>query len=388
MPRPVLVLMLARTLNRLAAFSLPFAALVLVQRHGASVTTAGLVLAGFGLATIPSRLAGGRLADRIGRRRTIVLGLAGCAAAQLAFAAAPSLAAAAVAVVVLGLVFELYEPPSQALVADLCAEEERPAAFAMLGAALAAAGVLAGLLATWLGRLDLRLLLVADAMSCLLGAGLVWWGLPPDRPSAGAAADAGTGPWRDRRLLAMLAAGTAFATLYFQIFVGLPLTLVARGLPADRLGLLLATAAATVVGGQAVLRRLPEPRDGFSAMTLGYLLLAAGLALTAAAHGLTGFLVATVVWSAGDLLLLGHPYAVVARLAPAGATGRYLAAYGTCWGLAAVVAPLLGTQLLAHAGPAALWLACAGLALLLAAVQPVLRAACQPVPSLEGRCTA
>ncbi len=111
-------------------------------------------------------------------------------------------------------------------------------------------------------------------------------------------------------------------------------------------------------------------------MALGYLLLGAGMALTAAAHGLTGFVVATGVWSTGDLLLLGHPYAVVTRLAPAGATGRYLAAYGTCWGAAAVVAPLLGTQLIARAGPAALWLTCAGLALGLAIAQPALRRTC------------
>jgi len=260
LPRPVRVLVVARCVNRLAAFSLPFAALVLVERDGASVTTAGLLLAGFGLATIPSRLAGGRLADRLGRRATIVLGLIGCAAAQLAFAAAPGLAVAGAAVVALGLVFEVYEPPSQALVADLCPEDRRPAAFGALGAALAAAGVAAGLLATVLGRVDLRLLLVADAVSCLLCAGLVRWGLPADHPAAadGAAPPpVGTSPFRDLRLVAMLAAGTAFATLYLQISIGLPLTLVARGLPADRLGPLLTVSAATVVCGQAVLRRLP-----------------------------------------------------------------------------------------------------------------------------------
>lgn len=376
------VLVAARCVNRLAAFSLPFAALVLVQRDGASVSTAGLLLAGFGLATIPSRLAGGWLADRAGRRATIVLGLTGCAVTQLAFAAAPRLWVAGVAVVALGLVFELYESPSQALVADLCSEAQRPGAFGLLGAALAAAGVAAGLLAAALGHLDLRLLLVADAVSCLLGAALVRWGLPPDRPAPAAAAAsvpaAARSPWRDPRLLAMLGAGTTFATLYLQISIGLPLTLMARGLPADRLGLLLTVSALTVIGGQVALRRSGRLTDleGFRSMALGYLLLAAGLVVTGLVHSLVGFVLATAVWSAGDLLLLGHPYAVVSRLAPAGASGRWLAAYGVSWGLAAVAAPLLGTQLMAHAGPTALWLSCATLALLLAGLQPTLRRVC------------
>ena len=75
--RPVLVLVAARAVNQLGAFTLPFLAVVLVRDRHASLATAGLVTALFGVATIPSRLAGGRLADRIGNRGTIVLGLTG-----------------------------------------------------------------------------------------------------------------------------------------------------------------------------------------------------------------------------------------------------------------------------------------------------------------------
>ncbi|MEU6995754.1 hypothetical protein ABZ953_34520 [Streptomyces sp. NPDC046465] len=81
---------------------------------------------------------------------------------------------------------------------------------------------------------------------------------------------------------------------------------------------------------------------------------------------------ATVVWSVGDLLLMGRVYAVVAGLAPAGAAGRYLAVYGTSWGVAGIAAPLVGTQLLERAGPAGLWSAMALACLLLAVLQPVL----------------
>jgi hypothetical protein len=76
-------------------------------------------MAGFGAATIASRLAGGWLADRIGRRATIVTGLVMTAVAQLVLTGAPNLVAAAVAVAFLELAFETYEPPSQALVVDV-----------------------------------------------------------------------------------------------------------------------------------------------------------------------------------------------------------------------------------------------------------------------------
>ena len=56
------------------------------------------------------------------------------------------------------------------------------------------------------------------------------------------------------------------------------------------------------------------------------------------------------------MLLLGLPFAIVSGLAPEGARGRYLAAYGVWWGFAAVLSPLLGTRLLETGGPRLLWL--------------------------------
>ncbi|MGZ4438540.1 MAG: MFS transporter [Nocardioidaceae bacterium] len=383
LPRTVRLLVLARAVNRLGAFSLPFLAVLLVRRYGVGLGAAGLVMGAFGAATIPSRLCGGRLADRIGRRRTIVLGLGGCAVAQLGIAAAGSLAAATGAVVVLGLVFELYEPPSQAMLADACTPEQRPAAFGLLAAAVAAAGLAAGPLAAWLGHVDLRWLFVADAVTCLAGATVVRFGLPDDRPDPVAAVVARANPWRDPRLLAMLAVGTGFATVYLQVTVGLPLTLVTCGLPAADLGLLLTVSAATVVLGQPLLRRAPAGFTGFRAMAAGYVVLAAGLAATGCATSLPGFVAATALWSVGDLLLMGHTSAVVAALAPAEARGRYQAAFGTCWGLAAVAAPLAGTALLGAGGPLLLWWACAATALLLATVQPAQRRRCSAPVSIR-----
>ena len=360
-------LVAARAVNRLGAFALPFTAAILVEDFGTSVTTAGLVVASFGVATIPSRLAGGVLADRWGRRPTMLLGLVGCAVAQLAFAASPTLLAAAVSVTLLGLVFELYEPPSQAIVADLCPAEQRPRAYSLLGTALAVAGVAAGLLAAVLGTFDLRWLLVADAVSCLAAAGMVAVVVPAGGAAAAAGADVpGGSPWRDRRLLLMWLAGTGFATLYMQAMVGLPLTLLERGLPAGRMGWLLAVSALVMVVAQRATRGWsPTP---FRAMAVGYVLLAVGMGLAGLAGTTAGFVLAVAVWSVGDLLLLGHPFAVVAGLAPPGGSARYLAAYGTCWGVASVLAPVIGTRLLA-VDPAWLWGCSAGLALVLATVQ-------------------
>ena len=373
LPRSVWLLLAARGVNQLGAFSISFLTVLIINDYRAGIATAGLVSAAFGLATIPSRLLGGRLADRLGQRRTILLGLTGCAAAQLGIAAARSLTATALLAVLLGLVFELYEPPCQAMIAEAVPPEQRVRAFGLLTAVLAAGGMGAGLIAAALGHWDLRWLFVADALSCLLCAAVLGAVLPADRAGAvGHRADPrrpdGVKPWRDRALLAMLASGTAFALVHLQITMLLPLSLERRGLPASDAGLLFAVSAGTVIAAQPLLRlkrlsALPAP----TALALGYLLLAVGLAGYAAAAGLAPSLVATLVWSLGDLLIMGRAYAVVADLAPPGGAGRYLAVFGISWGIAGIAAPVVGTQILQRAPVGVLWAGMAGLCLALAA---------------------
>ena len=369
------ILVTARAVNRLGAFTLPFLGVILTVELGASVAEAGLILTLFGVATIPSRILGGQLADRLGRRRTIVLGLTGCALAQTWIAFSSSLWSAILAVGLLGLVFEIYEPPSQATIADVTHPADRPAAYGLLGAAMAAAAVVAGLLAAALSHWNMRWLFAIDAITCLACATLIGLALPTDQ-RAGAAAEttAGGTAWRDRRLLLLLITGTALATLYMQLILGLPLTLIERKLPAPSIGIIVTISALTLIAGQRLLRagRL-RALDDFQAMAIGYLLLGVGLLANGFVHNLAGFLAAAVVWSLGDLLLLGRYYTIVSNLAPDHMRGRYLAVFGISWGIASTIAPLTGTQLLDTSGPAGLWTSCAVLALVLAAIQPALR---------------
>jgi MFS family permease len=383
LPSEVWVLVVARTVNRLGAFTLPFLTVVLTDSFGASVATAGGIVALFGAATIPSRIIGGYLADAIGHRNTIVLGLLLTAVFQIALAVAPSIFLAALAAVMIGLAFEIYEPPSQALVADVVeGDGDRVTAYGLYSAALAAAGVVGGLLAALVGGIDLRLLFVADGITCIACAFLVRFGLRPHAVAEVVADDVeakhglAPSPWRDPLLLAMLAAGTGFAVLYLQLNVALPLTLAARGMDPSWLGLVFAISGLTIVVGQPLLTLGPVARlSHFRAMSFGFVLLGLGFALNGQVTSFPGFVVATILWSIGDLVLLGRAYALVALLAPAASRGRYMSVYGISWGVAAMLGPLLGTQLIEQVKIAGTWFVLAGLCGLLALSQPIIAAA-------------
>jgi MFS family permease len=387
----------ARAVNQLGAFSLAFLTVLMCRVMGASLADAGAVAALFGLATIPSRLMGGRLADKVGRRRTILTGLAGCAVAQLGIAVAPDLAAAAGCAVLLGFAFELYEPPCQAMIAEATTPDERAPAYALLTTALAVGNMGAGLVADIVGRSGLRWLFVVDAASCLACAAIVYLGLPADRRAPGlavlnpatgpvAARPRGTrtrgtrtrgtrtrqaSPWRDPALLALTAAGTVFALIYMLTLVALPLSMAAEDLNPASAGLVMAAGTLMMVLGRPLLRMRPlaSLSDPVAAGS-GFILMAAGLAGYGAAHSLAALLAPAAVWSIGNLLLAGRALAVVTALAPAGATARYLAVYGMSWGVATVAAPVAATQLISSLGAPALWAAASALCLVMAVVQP------------------
>jgi MFS family permease len=115
-----------RTLG--AALYLPFLALFLVNVLRLSYLTEGAVLAGIGGASLPFSYVGGLLADRIGRRRLILLGLAGEAATTgfLAYSfALRSLEGAIGAALAASLITTIAGPAAIAYVSDLAEGSER-----------------------------------------------------------------------------------------------------------------------------------------------------------------------------------------------------------------------------------------------------------------------
>ncbi|WP_343761562.1 MFS transporter [Deinococcus depolymerans] len=371
LPPTVRLLIFARAVNRMGAFSLPFLAALLVQGGQFSLPDVGLLLGLFGAATIPSRLLGGMFSDRIGPVQTMVAGLIGCAVFQALLGADLGKAMTIAAVIGLGLAFELYEAPSQTLIADLTPEPTRPQAYGWLGAALAGSAVAAGLLAAATGSSNLHILFLIDALTCMAAAGLVGWQLRAVAvPEQQASLDSAARPWRDPLLLGLFGINTVFASVYLQVPAVLSFSVLRYSAPAADAGLLLALSAAIIALGQPILQRGPAVlRQPLSALIWGYVMVGLGFLASAMSQTIGQLAWAIVVASVGDLLLLGHAYSVVARIAPVQARARYFAVYGTSWGLAAMVSGPTMTALLETGGSARYWFVAACAAFTLAATQ-------------------
>ena len=352
-----------RVVNRIGGFGMSFLGLRMARDLGLSLTAVGLVLALFGLCTMPSRILGGVLTTRLGARATIIVGLLACAAAQLIIAFGSKIPVVIAGVLALGLAYEIIEPATQALVVETVPGAKQASTFALLWSSIAVAGVVSGVLVAPLAPWGVSALFVADALSSLLAAAVAAR-LLPSTTSAVASP-----PWRSaltRRLIVWTGIGTLYAVLVMVIVFMLPLAVEVAGWSPVVTGWLLAVAAAAAIGAQRLVARWEERMRPATMLVIGHVVLAAGLALWAT--GELAFLVlGAVLEGASGAFCLSTYQAVAGRMAQPGLAAAVMTVFGLSWGVAAVVAPAVGTALLAR-GSGMLWLACAAASLVLAAL--------------------
>ncbi|MEV8534854.1 MFS transporter [Streptomyces sp. NPDC051211] len=371
LPPTVWTVFAGTVINRLGYMVTPFLVFFLAAR-GVTGTETSYVLGALGAGNLLGPAVGGLLADRIGRRPTMLIGLLGSAAAQGALFAAPGVATMAAAALLVSAAGAMVSPAAYALMADTVDPERRQRAYALLGWGVNIGTAVAGVLGGFLAAQGYWLLFAVDATTMVVYAVVVATRLrEPARPVAVAASQSGAGAKagsrspaagagygvvvRDRLLLVLLAVFGVQLFVYSLTEVALPMAIHDSGLSPAVYGAMAAVNAALVVLLQpfatARLAHLPQ----LPVQSAAGALVALGVALTGLADGVLGFAFSVVVWSLGEVVGAGIAAATIANLAPAHARGRYQGAFSWAWGLSRFAALTLGVTLYTSVGPAALW---------------------------------
>ncbi|MFF0555941.1 MFS transporter [Streptomyces sp. NPDC004266] len=358
LPSVVWTIFAGTIVNRLGYLVTPFLVFFLASR-GVTGGDTSYVLGALGAGNLIGPAVGGVLADRIGRRPTMLIGLIGAAAAQGALFLAPGVWTMAGAALLISAAGSTVSPAAYALLADAVDSERRQRAYALFGWGVNIGTAVAGVLGGYLAAQGYWLLFAVDAGSMLLYAAVVAIRLPEPRRSAptGPAKDGiGYGVvLRDRLALLLLPLFGVQLFVYSLTEVALPLAVRDSGLSPAVYGAMAAVNAILVVALQpfatAWLARLPQ----VAVQSAGSGLIAVGVALTGLADGIAGYTVSVVIWSLGEVVVAGIAAGVFANLAPAHARGRYQGAFSWTWGAARFGALTLGVTTYTTLGPATLW---------------------------------
>ena len=352
-------LCIGRLSNQVGAFTLTFLTLLMTQRGHLSVPQAGMVMAAFSLATFPSRILGGRLADSWSQRGSVVLGLLLTSAAQLALFAASSTSVLVCAAILLGLAFEIYEPGSAALVERSTTLEDRSGGYSVLSVFIQIGSVMTGLLAVVLVGYGVRWLFLADAGSSLAGAGIIaLMGGPAQSDAARSRPVRSVKPrLADSRLFTLTLLACVYASCYLAVTSVLPLTMTSLHVAPQGIGVVLTVSSIMSIVLVPVMLRVLKGRSDRKVLSWAYVVMGLGFGLTGFSRSLPEFVGSAVLWATGEILALGCAQAIVSRGIDPGNMASGMAFYGLSWSVGGIVAPLAGTMLLAHVGPRWTWAA-------------------------------
>jgi len=358
LPRPFWYLVAGTFVNRIGFVVEPFLALYLSGPRRLTPATVGVVLACFGAGSLTSQIVGGYLADRVGRRATLVIGMAGTAASFVILASVRNLVLIAVAAALSGLLIDVYRPALSAAVADLVPAHARARAYALIywavNLGVAVAGILGGLLADrsyWL-------LFLADAATCLGFAVIIARAVPETRPASPSGDSGGyRDVLRDGVAMGLFLSILLSSVVYMQQLVTLPLAVRASGLSAGAYGLIYAMNPVAVIVAQPLVLRLIDRLRAVPTVAASSLILGVGFGLTAFARSVPAFAATVVVWTIGEIGFNAVVPALIASIAPAHLRGRYNGLIGMAFGASSLLGPLAGTWLFG-VGPGLLWLAC------------------------------
>jgi MFS family permease len=380
LPRQFWFLWTGTLINRLGAFVVIYLAIYLTQALHFSQSQAGLVLGAYGVGGAVGTMTGGVLADRWGRRPTLLTAQFGAAGLMLALGFAEGFWQLAAGAVLLGLFAEGVRPAFQAMMIDLVPDKDRVRAYSLnywaINLGFATAAVLAGFAA----QFDYLLLFVVDAGTTLITAAISLVFLAETRPARtsrpATARPARGGPglgtvFRDRVFLSFVALNFFVVLVIMQHMSTLPIAMSADGLSPATFGWVIAVNGLMIVAGQLFIPKLIDGRNRNRMLALATLIMGVGFGLNAFAGTVALYALSVVIWTLGEMLQTPSNAALIAELSPAALRGRYQGVNSLSWSAGSALAPIVGGFVQQHLGSTVLWLGCAGIGAVVAAGQVV-----------------
>lgn len=358
LPGEYWILFSGTLVNRFGHFVIPFLAIYLSQQgYDAKVTS--LTMGAYGLGALIAGAIGGYLADRIGRKHTMLLACAGSAFSMLLLSQARGVPELVSATFLNGLLSAIYGPAASALISDLVPPERRVRAFSCqrfaINLGFAAGMATAGFMATR----SFFALFLADAATTLVLGALVLFGV------------------KRRPRLARERSGWGVALRHMQTNVPFQLAIAATfligvvfwqmsssyalqatkgaGLDEHVYGLLMALNGVLIVCAELPLTSYTKRFPAIPTMAVGYLIVGVGMGLNAFGASVVLLVASMLVFTIGEMIALPVNNGYMAGLAPDEMRGRYQGVMSISWSCATMIGPSMGITLYEYSPPL-LWL--------------------------------
>jgi len=362
------VLVMATFIDRVGGTLIfPFFALYITQKFGVGMTQAGVLIAIFSMSGFLGSMVGGALADKFGRRGMVLFGLVFSALSSLSMGVVNRLSVFYLLAAAVGALSDIAGPARQAMVADILPEEKQAEGYGILRVAGNLAWIVGPMIGGLLAAKSYLLLFILDAISSLITAAIVYKLVPETKPDLSEAQRQETffetlGGYRlvmaDKVYMAFLVTSVLMLIVYQQMYNTLSVFLRdVHSVSTQGYGFLLSLDAGTVVIFQLWIARKISSYAPMAMMAIGTVLYLVGFTMFGFVSTYLFFVIAILIITLGEMIVMPVGQAVVARFAPGDMRGRYMAFYSLSWTIPASVGPWAAGLVMDNYDPNWVWYA-------------------------------
>ncbi|MFX1279531.1 MAG: MDR family MFS transporter [Promethearchaeota archaeon] len=365
-PSAFKVLTLATFIDMLGSFLLyPFYALYITAHFGVGMTEVGILFSIFSAGNIFGGIVGGALADKYGRRAMVIIGLVVSGIGSIFMGLIDDLILFYLIAGFLGLVGNFGGPARQAMVADLLPKEKQAEGFGILRVAFNLSATVGPILGGFLATRSFILLFIADAISSLITAMIVYLVIPETKPqkmddkpeeSVMQTLRGYKEVLKDGIYVLFLAISAITVLIYMQMNSTLSVFLRDEyGFSEQSFGFLLSMNALMVVLFQFWITRRISKYAPMKMMAFGAAFYAIGFALYGFISAVYLFFIAMIIITIGEMIVSPVSQAAAASFAPEDKRGRYMAVFGFQWAIPNLFGVILAGLVMESLGPNWVW---------------------------------
>jgi MFS family permease len=365
-PRHFQLLMGASFIDRLGfALLFPFFGLYVTEKFGVGMTEVGIVFAIWAVTSQIGSVIGGALTDKLGRKTMVIFSLVISAISALAMGLVSELDHFYISVSIAGMLGDMGQPAQQAMVADLLPEPKRAQGYGVWRVVANLAVMIGPLIGGWMATSSYLSLFIVDAITSTITAVIVMVTLPETKPETTEDKEEENflktfsgyvKVFKDLIFIEFIFASILMNTVYVQMNSSLPVFLRdVHQAPPSTYGTILSINAGMVVVFQFWLTRKMSSIPPMLMMALGTLFYLIGFGMYGFVSGFFMFMLAMVILTIGEMILIPVAQALVAQFAPEDMRGRYMAMYGVAWSIPFAIGPYLAGLVMDRIDPNWVW---------------------------------
>ena len=347
------------------ALIFPFFALYITMKFQVGMTEVGLLFALFSVTDMIGNMIGGALTDFLGRKTMIILGLIISALTSLGMGFVQELQWFYVMGAISGLFATAAGPAHEAMLIDILPEKKRSEGFGVMRVAMNLSVAIGPAIGGFLASRSYLILFIADTVTSLITALIVYLVVEESMPVKQETKDKkgfkatfiGYGDvLKDKKFMWFVVISTIATLVYSQMYSTLSVFLRdVHGVPESGYGWLMTLNAGMVVLFQFMITRRISKRPPMLILALGSLLYVIGFGMYGFVDGYLMFMLAMVIITVGEMVIIPVAQAYVGNAAPEDMRGRYSGVMGFSWMIPWMIGPLLAGVIMDNGDPNWVW---------------------------------